>query len=155
MLRLPEPTFTFKGEYCRELLKKHDNGLELLLEFLENPMVVPEDNTRLQVGAFKNNFQEIAWIFTRITGHETTASISEMILYILYFMVKEQAIFDWGKLISIEISSQLVQYKKDKKFFMSSYLVFAITHCCQFLRLTYETCGLPKSPRYTKKLEIL
>ena len=38
-----------------------------------------------------------------------------MILYILYFTVKEQAIFDWGKLISIEISSQLTHYKMIKK----------------------------------------
>jgi hypothetical protein len=59
-----------------------------------------------------------------------------MILYILYFIVKEQAIFYWGKLISFEISSQLSQYKKDKKFFMSSYLVFAIAHCCQFPKLS-------------------
>jgi hypothetical protein len=55
-----------------------------------------------------------------------------MILYILYFTFKEKSIFDWGKLISIEISSQLSQYKKDKKLFMSSYLVFAIAYCCQF-----------------------
>jgi hypothetical protein len=59
-----------------------------------------------------------------------------MIIYILYFTVKEQAIFDWGKLISIEISAQFSQYKKDKKFFMSSYLVFAIVHCCQFPKLS-------------------
>jgi hypothetical protein len=71
----------------------------------------------------------------RITRQETMANISRMILYILYFTVKEHAIFNWGKLISIEISSHLVQYKKEKKLFMSSYLVFAITHCCQFLIL--------------------
>jgi hypothetical protein len=47
MLRLPEPTLTFKGEDCRELLKKHDNGLDLLPEFLENPAVIPKDITRL------------------------------------------------------------------------------------------------------------
>jgi hypothetical protein len=56
MLRLPEPMLTFKGEDCRELLKKHDNGLDLLPKFLENPVVVPEDITRLQVGSFKNPF---------------------------------------------------------------------------------------------------
>jgi hypothetical protein len=88
MLRLPEPMLTFKAEDCRELLKKHDNGLDLLPEFLENPSVVPKDTTRLQVGSFKNPFQEIAWFFTRIIGQETTASISCMILYILYFTVK-------------------------------------------------------------------
>jgi hypothetical protein len=136
MLKLPEPTLTFKGEDCRDFLKKHDNGLDLLPEFLENPMAIPEDITRLQVNLFKNPFREIAWLFTRVTGQENTASISRMILYILYFTVKEQAIFDWGKLISIEISSQLSQYKKDKKLFMSSYLVFAIAHCCQFPKLS-------------------
>jgi hypothetical protein len=57
-------------------------------------MTILEDITRLQAGSFKNPFQEIAWIFTRVTGQETTTSISCMILYILYFMVKEQAIFD-------------------------------------------------------------
>jgi hypothetical protein len=134
MLRLPVPMLTFKGEDCRELLNKHDNTLDLLHEFLENPMVISEDITRLQVGTFKNPFWEIAWIFMRITRQETTTNISWMILYILYFTVKEKAIFDWGKLISIEISSQLSQYKKENKLFMSSYLVFAITHLCQFLR---------------------
>jgi len=107
MLRLPKPTLTFKGEDCREFLKKHDNGLELLLEFLEDPTVIPKDITRLQVSAFKNHFREIAWLFMRITGQESKANISWIILYILYFTVKEQVIFDWGKLISIEISSQL------------------------------------------------
>jgi hypothetical protein len=37
MLKLPEPTLTFKGEDCRDFLKKHDNGLDILPEFLENP----------------------------------------------------------------------------------------------------------------------
>jgi hypothetical protein len=71
-----------------------------------------------------------------VTGQENTASISHMILYILYFTVKEQAIFDWGKLIFIEISSQLSLYKKDKKLFMDSYLVFVISHCRQFPKLS-------------------
>jgi hypothetical protein len=69
-------------------------------------------------------------------GQESTTTISRMILYILYFTVKEKAIFDWGKLISIEISSQLSQYKRDKKFFMASYLVFVIAYCCQFPKLS-------------------
>jgi hypothetical protein len=63
---------------------------------------------------------------------KSIANISRMILYILYFTFREKSIFDWRKLISIEISSQLSQYKKYKKFFMASYLVFAIAYCCQF-----------------------
>jgi len=31
MLKLPKPTLTFKGEDCREYLKKQNNGLNLLL----------------------------------------------------------------------------------------------------------------------------
>jgi hypothetical protein len=105
MLKLHELTLTFKGEDCRDFLKKHDNGMDLLPEFLENPMAIPKDITRLQVNLFKNPFREIAWLFTRVTGQENTASISHMILYILYFIVKEKAIFNWGKPVSIEISS--------------------------------------------------
>jgi hypothetical protein len=58
-----------------------------------------------------------------------------MILYILYFIVQEHAIFDWRKLISIEISSQFSHYKKDIKLFMASYLIFSIVHYCQFPNL--------------------
>jgi hypothetical protein len=68
MLRLLEPTLTFRGEDYKEFLKKYDNGLDLLPEFLEDLMIVPEDITRLQVSSFRNPFWEIAWLFTRITG---------------------------------------------------------------------------------------
>jgi hypothetical protein len=47
MLRLPEPTLTFKGEDCREFLKKNDNGVDLLPKFLENLAAIPEDITRM------------------------------------------------------------------------------------------------------------
>jgi hypothetical protein len=56
MLKLPEPTLTFKGEDCRDLLKKHDNSLNILLEVLENPMTILEDINILQVSLFKNPF---------------------------------------------------------------------------------------------------
>jgi hypothetical protein len=105
MLKFPEPTLIVKGEDCRDFLKKHDNGLDLFLEFLENPADVPEDITSIQVDSFKNPFREIAWLFTRLTRQYSTTIISRMILYILYFTVKEKSIFNWGKLIFIEISS--------------------------------------------------
>jgi hypothetical protein len=130
MLKLHEPKITFKGEDCRDFLKKHENGMDLLLEYLKNLVIVLEDITRVHVDLFKNPFQEIAWLFTRITGQESTTTISHMIIYILYFTVKEKSIFDWGKLISFEISSQLSHYKRDKKLFMASYLVFFIAYCC-------------------------
>jgi hypothetical protein len=43
MLIFLEPTFTFKGEGWKKFLKKHDNGLDLLPEFLEDPMTFLED----------------------------------------------------------------------------------------------------------------
>jgi hypothetical protein len=132
MLRLSEPTLTFRGKYCKQFLKKHDNRLDLLPEFLEDPTSVPEDITNLQVSSFRNPFQEIVWLFTRITGHESKTRISRMVLYILYFTVKEQSIFDWEKIVSFEIYFQFSQFKEENKFYMSSYLVFAIAHCCSF-----------------------
>jgi hypothetical protein len=136
MLKLSEPTLTFRGEDYKQFLAKHNNGLDLLPLFLESPNLVLEDITSMQVSSFRNPFRKIAWLFTRITGQESTATVSRMSLYILYFTVNEQAIFYWGRLISHEISSQLSSYKREKKLYMSSYLVFAIAHSCQFLQLS-------------------
>jgi hypothetical protein len=86
-------------------LKKHNNGFDLLLDYLENHASIPEDITIIQVESFKNPYHKIAWLFTRLASQESITSISRMILYIMYFIVQEQAIFDWRKLISIEISS--------------------------------------------------
>jgi hypothetical protein len=136
MLKLLEPTLTFRGEDCKQFLAMHNNGLDLLPHLLEDPILVPEDITSLQVSSFRNSFREIAWLFTRITGQESTTTISQMALYILYFTVNEQAIFYWGKLISHKICSQLSSFKREKKLYMSSYLFFAIAHCFQFPQLS-------------------
>jgi hypothetical protein len=85
--------------------------MDILDEFLEDSTTVPEDITRSQVSSFRNPFWEIAWLFTRITRQASTSSISHIIIYIFYFTVKEQYIFDWGKLISIELYSQLSRFK--------------------------------------------
>jgi hypothetical protein len=136
MLRLSEPTLTFRGEDCKQFLAKHNNGLDLLPHLLEDTIAVPEHITSLNVSSFRNPFHEIVWLFTRITRQDSTATVSRMALYILYFIVKEQAIFYWGKLISHEIHSQLSSFKREKKLYMSSYLIFAITHCYQFTELS-------------------
>jgi hypothetical protein len=107
MIRLSEPTLAFRGKDCKQLLEKHDNTLDILVEFLEDPTTFPEDITKFQVSSFRNPFWEIAWLFTRITRQQSMTNISHIVIYILYFTVKEQFIIDWGKLISIEICSQL------------------------------------------------
>jgi hypothetical protein len=89
MLIFMVPTLTFRGQDCKKFLEKHDNGLDLLPKFLEDLTIVPEDITKLQVSSFRNPFQGIAWLFTRITGHESTTSISHIVLYILYCTVKK------------------------------------------------------------------
>jgi hypothetical protein len=87
MLRLPEPTLMFRGEDSKKILRKHNNSVDLLPKFLEDPMAVPEDITNLQASSFRNPFREIAWLFTRITRQESTTTVSRMVLYILYFTV--------------------------------------------------------------------
>jgi hypothetical protein len=91
---------TFKGEDCKQFLAKDNNGLDLLPHFLERPNFVSEDITNMQVSSFRNPFRKIAGMFTRITGQESTGTVSCMALYILYFKVNEKALFDWGRLIS-------------------------------------------------------
>jgi hypothetical protein len=56
MLKLLETTLAFKGKDYIDILKKHGNGLDLLLEYLENPTSIPVDITRIQVDFLKNPY---------------------------------------------------------------------------------------------------
>jgi hypothetical protein len=85
----PRANTYLQRRILHRFLKKHNNGVDLLPEKLENPASIPEDITRIQVDSFKNPFQEIACLFTKLIGQESTATISSMILFILYFIVKE------------------------------------------------------------------
>jgi hypothetical protein len=56
MLKLSVPTLTFRGQDCKQFLEKHDNGLYILAEFLEDPTTVSQDITKLQVSSFRKPF---------------------------------------------------------------------------------------------------
>jgi hypothetical protein len=60
MKRKPEPTLTFIGGDYKQFLAEHNNGLDLLPLFLENPNLVLEDITSMKVSSFRNPFHEIA-----------------------------------------------------------------------------------------------
>jgi hypothetical protein len=64
------PNITFKGEEAREFLKEKNSGLELLREYLEDPAMMRDDLSKIQVNSLKNPYKEIAWLFTRVTGQE-------------------------------------------------------------------------------------
>ena len=100
MLNLLEPKITLKGDEAISFLKERDNGLELLQEYLEDSATILEDISKSQVSLLKNPYREIACIFTRVTGQESTSTIPRLSLYILYFTIHEQAFFDWVKIIS-------------------------------------------------------
>jgi hypothetical protein len=42
-------------------------------------------------------------------------TIPWLALYILYFTIHEKTIFDWGRIISVEISSQLSKFQERKE----------------------------------------
>jgi hypothetical protein len=94
------------------------------------------DITRIHVSSFKNPYQEIPWLFTRVTGQENMKTISRLALYIFHFTIHEKTIFDWGKITSIEIASLLSNFKKEKKFFKASYFILSITYFHMFKGLT-------------------
>jgi hypothetical protein len=132
MFRLPEPTMTFKVDEAKEFLKTRNGGWDLLQQYLEDPTTMPEYLSTIQVSQLRKPYQEMAWLFARVVGQESTATVPHLALYILYFSIHEKVIFDWSKIISSEISFQLSNFKKNKKFYMSAYLIFSITYCHVF-----------------------
>jgi hypothetical protein len=47
MLKLLKPTLTFRGKDCNQFLENHNNGLDILANFLKDSTTVPEDITKL------------------------------------------------------------------------------------------------------------
>jgi hypothetical protein len=128
LLKLPDLTLTYKGDKARTFIKGRNNGIDLLQEYLQDPAAMPQDLFRIQVSSLKDPYQEIAWLFTRISALEYTSTIPRLALYILHFTIHENVIFDWEKIIYDEVSTQLINFKSQKKFYMGSYLIFFITY---------------------------
>ena len=72
MLKFPEPNPVYKGEEARNFLKRKNNGLEILQEYLHDPTIMPEDISIIMVSSLKNTYKKIAWLFTRIVGQDST-----------------------------------------------------------------------------------
>jgi hypothetical protein len=126
MLKFPNPTAIFKVEEAKNFIKDKNGGRDILPQCLEDPSTMPDYLSLIQVSHLKKPYKEIAWFLARILGLESIVAIPRLALYILYYSVQGKRVFDWSRIISTEITSQLSNFKKDKKLFMSGYLVFAI-----------------------------
>jgi hypothetical protein len=86
MLTLPDPMPTFKGENCRQFLKKHGNELDLLPKFLQNPVAAPQDMAILQVSAFKNPFRTNCMDFHEDNGtRKCSQHLSDDSVYFIFY----------------------------------------------------------------------
>jgi hypothetical protein len=57
MLRLSEPNLVYKGEEAKNFLKRKNNGIELLQEYLQDPASMSEDLSRIQVSSLKDPYK--------------------------------------------------------------------------------------------------
>jgi hypothetical protein len=57
MLKFPEPNLVYKGEEAKNFLKRKNNGIKLLQEYLHDPASMPEDISRIQVSSLKNPYK--------------------------------------------------------------------------------------------------
>jgi hypothetical protein len=100
MLKLLEPTMVFKSVKVEYFIKRKKGGFKLLHDCnLEDPTIVPKDLPNIQVCSLNNPYKEMAWLFTRITRKESTTIVPKLALYIIYFSIHENAIFDWSRII--------------------------------------------------------
>jgi hypothetical protein len=89
MLTLPDPMPTFKGENCKQFLKKHGNELDLLPKLLQDPTPAPRDMAILQISACKNLFRQIAFHFHE--DNETSKCNRHLLDDSVYFIFYGQA----------------------------------------------------------------
>jgi hypothetical protein len=65
-LRLPEPNNNFKGPEDDAFLKAHDEGANLLDNFLTDPSNDFANSSEIKVCSLKYPYKELAWLFYRI-----------------------------------------------------------------------------------------
>jgi hypothetical protein len=98
-----------------------------LSNYLDNPNSNPKIS-RIEVTSLKYPYREFVWLFSYIIGLESTAFVPRNIIYDLHYALHEKSIIDRGYLISSEVSLQLGNLKKNKKFYMNSYLICVISY---------------------------
>jgi hypothetical protein len=118
MLQILKPTMQFKSEEVIEFIKEHIGGGELLEKYLDDPRT-NTNVVKIEVSSLKYPYKEFTWLFACIIRLESTASMPKNVVYILHFVVHEDALIDWGHLISNEISFQLGGLKRTQKFYMT------------------------------------
>jgi hypothetical protein len=105
----------FKNEEADKFLKEHQGGAELLENYLTSPRI-DNNSTQVEVSSLKYPYKEFSWIFSQIIGLESMTSVPKYIVYILHFVVHEDTMIDWARIISNEISFQLGGLRKTKNF---------------------------------------
>lgn len=58
------------------------------------------------------------------------------VLHVIDYSLHKGTVFDWGELISNELSHQLSNFQKTKRIFMASYLIYALISCNTFSNLS-------------------
>jgi len=96
------------------------------------------NSTQIEVCSLKYMYKNFAWLFARINGQESVATIPRYVFYVLHQSFHEDVMFDWAHIISSEVSFQLGNFQKTKNFFMTSYLVYAISYYHIFDYLSWE-----------------
>jgi hypothetical protein len=127
----------FKSEEANEFLKQHKGGNKFLSNYLEYP-TCNLVTSRIKVNSLKYPYKEFSWLFAYIISLESTMFVSRNFIYAMHYALHEKIVIDWGYLISSKISFQLNNLKNTQKFYMTSYLIFAIAYGHVFEYLPWE-----------------
>jgi len=106
----------FKSVEAEDFLKTKNGGFDLLQYYLEHPTILLEDFPSIQVHSLKNPYREMVWLFARVFKKESTVTVPRLTLYILYFSIHENTMFDWERIISSELSFLFGNFRKNKSF---------------------------------------
>jgi hypothetical protein len=129
ILRLLESTMTFKSSEANAFLKANHGGMKILDNLILKLLDYSKNSTHIELCSLKYPYKEFTWLFSRIIGKESMTTVLRYVLYVFHLSIHESVLFDWDRIILSEVSFELVNFQKNKKFFMSSYLIFAIAYC--------------------------
>jgi hypothetical protein len=97
-------------------------------DFLQSQKMILEALLKLRYAHLSTHTRNSHGFFLGLLDKTLQLLVPKYVLYVLHCSIHEDAIFYWARIISNEVSFQLENFHKTKKFYMTSYLVYAIVY---------------------------
>ena len=135
MLQFPNPNRESKLLEFDSFITNNGDSKNILAQFFEVLSQIRSNSYQFDIDLLKEAYRELVWLFVWLVFKDTNTYFQRYVLFLLHLSLKMGMDCDWVQVIPNEITHHSVTYQQSKRFFMLSYLVYAIVYNYVFQEL--------------------